>query len=29
MFQTNVLEEIKTHFVFNTFFFPKIIPVVR
>jgi len=26
MFQTQVVEEIKTHFVFNYFFPPKIVP---
>jgi len=29
MFQTKVVEKIKTHFVFNNFFFLKIVPFVR
>ena len=29
MFQTKVLQKIKTHFVFNSFFFPKIVPIMR
>jgi hypothetical protein len=29
MFETEVVEEIKTYFVFNIFFFPKIMSFVR
>jgi len=29
MFQANIVEKIETHFMFNSFFFSKIIPFMR
>ena len=29
MFQTKIVEKIKTHFMFNNFFFPKIVLFMR